>query len=300
LQAATKPDGLSVFWTPQSFKNMSLDIKGLCESWAAPVAKIVAPSGFGEEVWQTENPVTVLGVRLAGVHVRRRDGRSRPQGSATDVALMARGAPNEYLAGGSILFAQVNLSDALIDRAAEFAGAPKLSGRLRSDAAFCESEPLNAAAASYVQRALITRDPPTSLEMEGRALLLLDAFLDWHQVGRAPGLARGGLAGRQLRRVAEFIDAHLEQDLMLDDLAALVDLSPKHFARAFRQSTGAPPHRWLIERRIERAKALLSLGDDSLAHIALACGFADQSHFTAAFRKCVGVTPGCFRRELRG
>ncbi len=88
------------------------------------------------------------------------------------------------------------------------------------------------------------------------------------------------------------------QDLALEELAALVSLSAKHFARAFRQSTGTPPHRWLIERRLDRAKAMLVEGDLDLAEIALACGFADQSHFTAAFRKLVGMTPGSYRREL--
>jgi AraC family transcriptional regulator len=92
---------------------------------------------------------------------------------------------------------------------------------------------------------------------------------------------------------------HAAEDLALEELAALVSLSAKHFARAFRQSTGMPPHRWLIERRIDRAKALLTEAGLNLAEIALACGFADQSHFTATFRKIVGATPGSFRRDLR-
>ncbi len=92
--------------------------------------------------------------------------------------------------------------------------------------------------------------------------------------------------------------SHLADDVGLDTLAAIADLSPKHFARAFRQSTGMPPHRWLIERRIDRAKALLRTADLSLAEISLACGFADQSHFTAAFRKLVGFTPGGYRRDV--
>ncbi len=93
--------------------------------------------------------------------------------------------------------------------------------------------------------------------------------------------------------------AHLAADIGLDALAAIADLSPKHFARAFRQSTGMPPHRWLIQRRIDRAKALLRTTDTTLVEIALACGFADQSHFTASFRKLVGLTPGSLRQEMR-
>ncbi len=134
--------------------------------------------------------------------------------------------------------------------------------------------------------------------MEGRIMLLLDAVLALHG-GRPQSPAQGGLPGRQLRRVTEFINEHAHHDLALEELAALVGLSAKHFARAFRQSTGVPPHRWLIERRIEHAKTLLVAGDLGLADIALACGFADQSHFTATFRKIIGMTPGLFQKEMQ-
>jgi AraC-like DNA-binding protein len=121
----------------------------------------------------------------------------------------------------------------------------------------------------------------------------------WSNRGTKAAPFRGGLPPARLRRVEEFLMAHLADDVGLDTLAAIADLSPKHFARAFRQSTGIPPHRWLIERRIDRAKALLLSADLSLAEIALACGFADQSHFTAAFRKLAGLTPGGYRQAFR-
>jgi AraC family transcriptional regulator len=121
----------------------------------------------------------------------------------------------------------------------------------------------------------------------------------WSNHGMKIKSFQGGLPAARLRRVEEFLMAHLAEDIGLDDLAAIADLSAKHFARAFRQSTGIPPHRWLIERRIDRAKALLVEDDLNLAEIALTCGFADQSHFTAAFRKSVGATPAIFRRESR-
>jgi AraC family transcriptional regulator len=121
----------------------------------------------------------------------------------------------------------------------------------------------------------------------------------WSNRGTKVTAFRGGLPPARLRRVEAFLMAHLADDIGLDALAAIADLSPKHFARAFRQSTGLPPHRWLIERRIDRAKTLLRTADLSLAEIALASGFADQSHFTSAFRRGTGVTPGAYRQETR-
>jgi AraC-like DNA-binding protein len=121
----------------------------------------------------------------------------------------------------------------------------------------------------------------------------------WSNHGTKAAPFRGGLPPARLRRVEEFLMAHLADDVGLDTLAAIAGLSPKHFARAFRQSTGMPPHRWLIERRIDRARALLRTPGLSLAEIALACGFADQSHFTAAFRKIAGATPGFFQKAMR-
>jgi AraC-like DNA-binding protein len=75
-------------------------------------------------------------------------------------------------------------------------------------------------------------------------------------------------------------------------------LSTGHFSRAFRQSTGLSPHQWLLQRRIDAARACLRDRDMPLSEVALACGFADQSHFTGIFTRCVGVSPGAWRRSL--
>jgi AraC family transcriptional regulator len=132
--------------------------------------------------------------------------------------------------------------------------------------------------------------------MEGRALLLVDWLLRLHRLPRVGAASpAGGLSSRHLRQTCDFIVEHLAQDIGLDDLAGLTGLAVKHFSRAFRQSTGLPPHQYLNLQRIEAAKRHLISGNASLAHIALACGFADQSHFTATFRKLVGVPPGAWR-----
>jgi len=105
------------------------------------------------------------------------------------------------------------------------------------------------------------------------------------------------LAPWQLKRVTEFISANLADALQLCDLAALSGLSPSHFGRAFKGSTGLPPHRWHLNQRIERARAMLADANASLADVACATGFADQSHFTRVFSRTVGMSPGAWRRS---
>jgi transcriptional regulator GlxA family with amidase domain len=105
------------------------------------------------------------------------------------------------------------------------------------------------------------------------------------------------LAPWQLKRVTEFINANLADTLQLCDLAALSGLSPSHFGRAFKGSTGLPPHRWHLNLRIERARTMLTDAGASLADVACATGFADQSHFTRVFSRTVGMSPGAWRRS---
>lgn len=107
---------------------------------------------------------------------------------------------------------------------------------------------------------------------------------------------KGGLAPWQERRAKELLDAHLNGDIALQVLAAECSLSVRHFTRAFRQSTGVPPHRYLLKRRVERARQLLMNPALSLLDVALACGFADQSHFTRVFTASSSLSPGLWRR----
>ena len=115
----------------------------------------------------------------------------------------------------------------------------------------------------------------------------------------SPPATRGGLAPWQLRRAQEIMRSHLDEAVPLAELARACKLSPGHFARAFRQTTGRPPHRWLMEQRIEKAKPLLVNSTLSLAQIARTCGFADQSHFTRVFAQLVQSSPGQWRRHWR-
>ena len=108
--------------------------------------------------------------------------------------------------------------------------------------------------------------------------------------------ARGALDHRRLRRVTDFIEAELGEDLTIEALAKEASLSPFHFARAFKGATGSAPHRYLTYRRIERAKTLIGEGELPLADVADECGFSSQAHFTRRFKQFVGTTPGEYRK----
>ena len=113
-----------------------------------------------------------------------------------------------------------------------------------------------------------------------------------------PGI-RGGLPPRALQRVCEYIDVHLEENISVQVLADIAGKSIHHFARAFKQSNGLPPHEYLVQRRVQLAQQLLSETDLPLAEIALASGFSDQSHCARRFREHVGLTPSRYRWSMR-
>jgi AraC family transcriptional regulator len=109
---------------------------------------------------------------------------------------------------------------------------------------------------------------------------------------------RGAFSPRDWRRVCDYIEAHLHEEILLVDLAEAGGRSVRHFSRMFRRSTGQTPHGFILRKRVDRAKDFLRTRKMPLAEIALTCGFADQSHFATAFRKSTGKTPVHWRRDL--
>ena len=107
--------------------------------------------------------------------------------------------------------------------------------------------------------------------------------------------AAGGLPKARLKHVLEFISAHLGDEIRLETLASIAGMSRHHFSEFFRRSTGASPHQYVIGQRVERGKQMLRDTDLSILEIALATGFADQSHFTKIFRRVARVTPRGYR-----
>ena len=110
-------------------------------------------------------------------------------------------------------------------------------------------------------------------------------------------LQPGGLATWQAKRTLAYIEANLASKMEIDGLANVVALSRSHFSRAFKRSLGLSPMEYVVVRRVERAKAMISETREPLAEVALACGFADQAHLNRRFRDIVGISPGRWRRS---
>ncbi len=130
-------------------------------------------------------------------------------------------------------------------------------------------------------------------------------FLTHHLIHRYSSLSQppppsvGGLSSRRLRLVLDYIEDTLGQPIKLRDLAALAGISARHFERAFRQSTGSPPHAYVMERRLDVARDLLIKQPElPIEKISLRLGFSSSSHFSSAFRRRTGFTPTNFRNDF--
>jgi AraC-like DNA-binding protein len=106
----------------------------------------------------------------------------------------------------------------------------------------------------------------------------------------------GGLAPWQINRLKAYVEANLSATIAIEQMAELCRLSVSHFARAFKVSLGEPPHRYVVRRRIARAREMMLATDEPLSRVALDCGFADQSHFSRLFRRQEGESPNAWRR----
>jgi AraC family transcriptional regulator len=109
---------------------------------------------------------------------------------------------------------------------------------------------------------------------------------------------RGGLGTARLRRIKELVQARIEDEFSLVELAQSVELSTAHFARMFRKSTGETPHQFVLRQKVERAKELLRSADPRVVDVAVACGFKTQQHFAQVFRHVCGSSPTEYRRNF--
>ena len=258
---------------------------GLEQGWSAPVAFINAADGFGESVWVPECSQTVLSIWLSGARTFCRWGPNEGKSTASFAyTFQPRGVPNHFEAKGAVNFAQVFLSEALIESVAEdLRPGAAIGERLRDDLIFKADRELNARLAAYLRAARAGANV-SRVEMDARAILVAERLLAGHH-GLAPAAAGPrGLAPWQLERARELLCAAGPRQVALAELAEVARLSPFHFARAFKAATGVPPHRYQMQLRVERAKALLESGEMSINEVAAEVGYANQSYFARLFQ----------------
>ncbi|WP_437932315.1 AraC family transcriptional regulator [Sorangium sp. So ce291] len=120
-----------------------------------------------------------------------------------------------------------------------------------------------------------------------------------HLLGRSPAPSKPprGMSKLQLRRLTSYIEDHLDQNLSLERLAGVAEISASHLKTLFKRSTGLPVHEYVVQRRVERAKALLLRGDLPASQVAIEAGFAHQSHMARCMRRVLGVTPTALARR---
>jgi AraC family transcriptional regulator len=144
---------------------------------------------------------------------------------------------------------------------------------------------------------LFNMDREVAWRCLSRATTLLNGKLPISGLPRHGVYCRGSLADWQAKRVHDYIAANLQSKLSVHNMAASVALSNSHFSRAFKRRFGFAPMVYVSMKRIEQAKLMITSTRERLTDIALACGFADQSHLNRCFRRSVGVSPGRYRRN---
>jgi AraC family transcriptional regulator len=150
-----------------------------------------------------------------------------------------------------------------------------------------------------VHAEMVAGFPNGRLFLDSVEQALAVALINGHAVEHRPvQIHRGGLGSARLRKIKELVDANMDDDLSLDEMAQSVELSTAHFARMFRKSTGETPHQFVRRQRVERAKAILRAPDTRVLDVAVACGFKTQQHFAQVFRDVCGVSPTEYRQDF--
>lgn len=173
--------------------------------------------------------------------------------------------------------------------------APQLEIRNRFQSRDSELETLSWA----LKREMESGYPSGRLYMDGLALAIASRLITQHSsVAKARAERHEGLSGRRLKQVLAFIEDQIAEDLSLEQIAAVADMSASHVKTLFKNAMGVPVHQYVIQRRLERAKSLLMQDGMSMADIAAASGFAHQSHLARHMRRVLGIAPKAMKRLL--
>jgi AraC family transcriptional regulator len=242
----------------------------------------------------------VVGVHVAGSVnlLQSRNGRSTVKHvRAGDVTVTPSGEPKRFQHSGENIVILLKVAPALLERVAceECIGdCPRFE--LREN--FGTADPRLVELGKGILASLESEGSIGSSRAESLAMDVATHLLRHYCTASLPALKPvPQLSQRKLQRALEYIDNNLREDVSIADVAQMLSISPGHFAHAFRQTTGLSPHRFLLERRLEHAKALLRDTDLPITEIAHRIGCASHSHFSVLFRRATGQTPRDYRNQ---
>jgi AraC family transcriptional regulator len=190
-------------------------------------------------------------------------------------------------------FMLIDLAPALIEQAA--AGIGLSPGKLGIEPQAQFRDPRMQHIALALKAELEADEPNGRLYLEGLGLALAASLVARYASTSDALRSSQTLSPSRMRRVVDYVESHIEEDLSLQRLADIAGLSLSHFKTLFRRSAGRPVHRYVVERRVERARTLLRQGQLPLAQVAAAAGFAHQSHMARHVRRVLGAAPSQFR-----
>ena len=212
-----------------------------------------------------------------------------------DLALCDRHV-GEWVGLVNVTHLQLGISDAALMACSDGA-----YGEVELHASRKFADPRLSAMVAAAHAEMVAGFPSGRLFLDSVEQAMAVTLVNGHAVRHRPlQFSRGGLNSARLRRIKELVDAKMEGDLSLEEMAQSVGLSTAHFARMFRKSTGGTPHQFVLRQRLERAKGMLRAPDARVLDVALACGFKTQQHFAQVFRGVWGVSPTEYRQELVG
>jgi AraC family transcriptional regulator len=211
------------------------------------------------------------------------------------VVIEKRACEHRFRWGSHASTLAVRLSDSALEQAVE--AVPFANDGAPADSA---TQDMRLSSLLYaLERERMHGYPAGRMFVDGMEQALAAILVSYDGIARrAPQVYKGGLAPYRMKRVNEFINAHIEEAITLNELARNVGLSPSHFYSLFRKTVGTTPHQFVLHCRIQHAKSLLDKSGKSILDVALASGFRTHQHFSRIFHRLVGVSPSVYRSQL--
>lgn len=217
--------------------------------------------------------------------------------NASAITTMPAGTAYDWFTAGPIAFAHLYLHPDVVSRTVQERFDRDPRGVALTDCVASDSPLLHALFQGMLDQVEVPGIAPRLVLDTLLQSFIVQLICERSTIGIATKPAPHSLAPRRLRRVLDYIETNLADEIELNDLASVAGSSRFHFSRAFRDATGFPPYRYLVHRRLDAAKALLLGGDLPIEDVAARCGFKSAAQLSVMFKQVFGTTPSRFRRE---